>query len=257
MASLKKSHVWFIGALVLLVVLPMLAQPLTGSYTAQIWKTTHPNALNKIVLEASKPDVFNIYNTNGTSPIVRGGSAVFCGSNATNVYQDIVSYATVKAQETIVLQAQATTKINQASNTGEDQFAIFAADDTTKYKGDEFGFVLPETGATWYAYIQSPKLPQWFVWMPILTLTSSVAAHNFEAVYSNAGLLSFVNFYVDGKLVWTTSYPNVSGQNYHMALVSHKVSNQNVDVSENTMQVESASLSSAVNAESFPYLNLF
>ena len=160
------------------------------------------------------------------------------------MYQDIISVKTIKADTSLVLQATATTNIRELSNTGEDQLVIFAADDTSKYKGDEFGFVLPETGNTWYAYIQSPHLPSWFVWTPVLTLDSSSIPHNFKAAYSNVGSFNCVNFYVDGKLVWTTLYPDVSGQSYHMALSSHKVSSTGIDISQNVMTIENASLGS-------------
>ncbi len=141
------------------------------------------------------------------------------------------------------------------SNTGEDQFAIFATDDTSKYKSDEFGFVLPETGNTWFAYIQSPGIPGFFVWQPLLTLGSSGAEqHSFKAIYTNAGLLSFVDFYVDGKLVWTALYPNVSGQSFHIVLSSQKVSAENIDISKNTMAIDTASLrdNSAKGSQGLP-----
>ena len=67
-----------------------------------------PSVANTITLEANKLDLFNCYNTNGTLPQVSGCSAVFCGSNRTNMYSDIVSYTTIKAQETMALQAAAT-----------------------------------------------------------------------------------------------------------------------------------------------------
>ncbi len=253
MASFRKSHACFIIALALLIVLPVLAQPITGYYTPETLKTAQPSSFNQIVLEANKPETFNAYNTNGTPPSMSGSSAIFYGSDTTNMYSDIVSLTTVKAEKSLVIEASATTSIKNLSSTGEDQFAIFATDDTTKYKSDEFGFVLPETGSTWYAYIQSPQIPGFFVWKPLLTLKpSELEQHSFKAVYSNAGLLSFVDFYVDGKLLWTALYPNVAGQSFHMVLSSHKVSAANIDISQNKMAIGNSCLSNSLE-NSFPY----
>lgn len=249
----------FIIAIAIAIAFIAVAQPISSHYSPQTSQAQLQNAVNQIVLAANNPGAFNIYNTNGTPPTISDAQTIFCGSNKTNMYQDIVSYTTLKADKTLVLAANATTNVKEASITGEDQFAIFATDDTTKYKSDEFGFVLPETGNTWYAYIQSPGIPGFFVWQPVLTLGSSGAEqHSFKAIYSNAGLLSFVDFYVDGKLVWTALYPNVSGQSFHMVLSSHKVSAENIDISQNTMAIGNASLrdNSANGSQGFPYLSL-
>jgi hypothetical protein len=259
MASLRKAHAGFIIALALLIALTVLAQPITSYSATETHKAVEPSAINEIVLEANKPDVFNSYNTNGTPPYMSGNSAVFYGSNRTNMYSDIVSLTSINANKSLVLEASVSTSIKNLSNTGEDQFAVFATDDTTKYKSDEFGFVLPETGNTWYAYIQSPQIPGFFVWKPLLTLEpSGVVQHSFKAVYSNVGLLRFVDFYVDGKLLWSAFYPNVSGQSFHMVLCSHKVSAENVDLSQNMMIIGNASLtdSSANGAQNLSYFNV-
>lgn len=118
---------------------------------------------------------------------------------------------------------------------------------------------MPETGDAWYAYIQSPQIPDFFVWQPVLTLGSSEPTpHSFEAVYSSIGLTHIVNFYVDGKLVWATFYPNVSGNSFHMVITSHKVSGENIDLSQNTMITENACLtgSSANNPQIYLFLTL-
>ncbi len=242
MAMSRKWHVCLIVALSLLVTLPALLEPTNSQAANQI--QTQPSPQQTIVLDAAKSSDFNIYNTNGTAPAISGNSTTLYASDKTDVYSDIVSYTTVTAQKNLVLQASAAANVKSFSSTGGDQFAIFAADDTSKYKGDEFGFVLPETGDTWYAYIQSPHLPGWFIWTPVLKLDSSTATHSLEAVYSKAGLLCQVDFYVDGKQVWATLYPNVSSQNFHMALCSHKVSSQNIDISQNMMTVQAASFTS-------------
>ena len=163
----------FIIAIAIAIAFIAVAQPISSHYTLE---STPQTAVNQIVLAANNPSIFNIYNTNGTPPTISDAQTVFCGSNKTNMYQDIVSYTTLKADKTLVLAANATTDIEKNSKTGEEQFAIFTADDTAEYKGDEFGFVLPETGNTWYAYVQSSHLAEWFVWTPVLKLGSSAAA---------------------------------------------------------------------------------
>jgi hypothetical protein len=80
----------------------------------------------------------------------------------------------------------------------------------------------------------------------VLTLGSSGAEqHSFKAVYLNAGLLSFVDFYVDGKLLWTALYPHIAGQSFHMVLTSHKVSAENIDISQNMMAIGNSCLSNS------------
>jgi hypothetical protein len=239
--------------------LTVLAQPITSYSATETHKAVEPSVINEIVLEANKPDVFNSYNTNGTPPYMSGSSAIFYGSNRTNVYSDIVSLTTIKAEKSLTIEASVTVSIKSFSNTGEDQFAVFASDDTTKYKSGEFGFVLPETGNTWYAYIQSPQIAGFFVWKPLLTLKpSGVEQHSFKAVYSNVGLLQFVDFYVDGKLLCRALYPNISGQNFHMVLSSHKVSAENIDISQNAMEIGKACLSDSLENDSqeFSYFSL-
>jgi hypothetical protein len=159
------------------------------------------------------------------------------------MYQDIVSISTIKAQNHLVLQAQITTNIGSHSNTAEDQFSIFAADDITRFKGNEFGFVLPETGSCWYAYVQSPQIKGFFVWSPILNIEpNTTELHDFKAIYSDKGIFSDVCFFVDGELKWSSVYPTVSGD-FHLVLTAHKVSPQTVDISLNQMQVKKPILS--------------
>ena len=259
MTSFRKSHACFIITLALLIVLPVLAQPITSYYTNETPNVAQPSTFNEIVLEANQPDTFNIYNTNGTPPSMSGSSAIFYGSDSTNMYSDIVSFTTIKAEKSLTLEASATVGIKSLSNIGEDQFAIFTTDDTTKYKSDEFGFVLPETGNTWYAYIQSPGIPRFFVWQPVITLESSgLTHHSFKAVYSSLGLMHIVDFYVDGKLVWTALYPNTSGHGFHMVMTLHKVSAENIDISQNTMVIGNACLtdSSTNNSQNLSYFNV-
>ncbi len=82
-----------------------MAQPITNYFTTETLKAAQPSTINEIVLEANKPDTFNCYNTNGTEPDMRGSSAIFYGSGATNMYSDIVSLTTIKAEKSLVLEA--------------------------------------------------------------------------------------------------------------------------------------------------------
>ncbi len=190
--------------------------------------TAVQGSIQEISLPTAGASNFNMYNTNGTPPDIGGRKVTLCGSSDTNVYADVVSASSITADKTLTLKATVTTKMGSLSCTGEDQFAIFAADNITGYKGDEFGFVLPETGNAWYAYIQSPQIGGFFAWKPVQTVQSySLEQHNFTAVYSTDGVLPHADFYVDGKLAWSTSYPDVSGKAFHMVLTSHKVSDQN------------------------------
>lgn len=237
MASFRKSYAFTIFALALLIAMAGFAyQPTINAAET----STQSSAIHELVL-ANQPETFNCYNTNGTPPILSGDSALFCGSGKTNVYQDIVSTTTITAEKSLVLQAEVAVNMTSLSDTGEDQFAIFATDDTVKYKSDEFGFVLPENTNTWYAYVQSPRIWGFFAWHPIVSVgTNQTEPHNFKAVYLNDGLRRQVDFYVDGKLAWKTPYPDVSSQGFHMVLTSHKVSAENIDISQNQMLVENA-----------------
>lgn len=255
MANPKKSYVWLIAIMTLLVLLPLLVQPIVNLPKEMSYLQTDDSG---IVLDADKLAAFNVYSTNGTLPMISGNSATFYGSDRTNVYSDAVSCNGLKAQENLLLQASVSVSIKNLSSTGNDQFAIFAADNIISYKGDEFGFVLPETGDTWYAYIQSPQIPGFFVWQPVLKLApTDTAMHNLVAVYSNIDSLSYVDFYLNGKLAWSTLYPNVSNQSFHLVVCSHKVSDEAVDTSQNVMQVEDAYLTgNASITASFPYDSL-
>jgi hypothetical protein len=239
MVRFRKSYASIVIALALLMVFAGLAHQPTSNATET---STQANTMviHEIVL-ANKPEIFNCYNTNGSPPSLNGASALFYGSDKTNVYSDIVSFSSITAEKSLVLQAQVTVNMTSFSDTGEDQFAVFATDDTVKYKSDEFGFVLPENTNTWYAYVQSPKMQGFFAWHSIVSVgTNQTEQHNFKAVYSNDGLRRQVDFYVDGKLSWKTPYPEVSSQSFHMVLTSHKVSAENIDVSQNYMLVEKA-----------------
>ena len=246
MATLSKASVCFTVGLVILIAIEVIAQTPIIESSKSTQTQIQPIVNNQIVLDAAKHDAFNCYNTNGTAPSINGNSALFYGANTTNTYSDIVSQTTVKADKSLVLEAQITANVTSFSDNGEDQFAVFATDDITNYKSDEFGFAMPETGNTWYAYIQAPKILGFFVWQP-LYIPDPLEPHNFKAVYSSRGLWHMVNFFVDGKLLWSTSYPDVSGKEFHMVLTSHKVSAENFDLRQNQIEVKNALLSDTMD----------
>jgi hypothetical protein len=242
MATLSKASVCFTIGLVILIAIEIIAQIPIIESSQPTQEHKQPIINNQIVLDAAKHYAFKCYNTNGTAPFINGNSALFYGANTTNTYSDIVSQTTVKADKSLVLEAEITMNATSFSDSGEDQFAFFATDDITLYKSDEFGFVMPETGNIWYAYIQSPKILGFFIWHP-LNIPDPLAPHNFKAVYSSRGLWHMVDFFVDGKLLWSTSYPDVMGKEFHMVLTSHKVSPENIDLSRNQIEVKNAFLS--------------
>jgi hypothetical protein len=242
MATLSKASFCFTIGLVILIAIEVIAQTPITEPSQSTQTHIQPIVNNQIVLDAAEQQAFNCYNTNGTAPYINGNSALFYGANTTNTYSDIVSQTTVKTDKTLMLEAQITANVTCFSDNGEDQFAVFATDDITNYKSDEFGFAMPETGNVWYAYIQSPKILGFFAWQP-LNIPDPLEPHNFQAVYSSRGLWHMVDFFVDGKLLWSTSYPDVSGKEFHMVLTSHKVSADRFDLSLNQIEVKNALLS--------------
>jgi hypothetical protein len=254
MTTPKRSLVFLTVAL--LIALQAFAQPQTsynstGSSAAPI--LVSQDMFARIVLADSTSQLFMLHNTNGAAPSISGCSVALCGSSKTPVYADVVSLGIIKAEKTLVLEASVSADIKSFSYTEEDQFAIFAADDTIKYKGDEFGFVLPETGDTWYAYVQSPEIQGFFLREPVLRLGASGSLqHDFKAIYSSGNSLGFVNFYVDGKLVYKTVYPNVSGQAFQVIFTSHKLSGQGIDTSQNKIEINNASFWNATEIVYYP-----
>jgi hypothetical protein len=99
-----------------LITLQVSAQQITSyNQTEALGTIQHQTAVNQIVLEANRLDIFNVYNTNGTAPNLSCGSAVFSGSNKTDMYKDIVSRTAIKAEKTVILEVSATTyKASQA-----------------------------------------------------------------------------------------------------------------------------------------------
>jgi hypothetical protein len=241
----------------LLIILQAFAQPqtsysTTGSSAAPILVDSQ-NMFARIVLDDSTSGLFKLHNSNGAAPSISGSSVALCGSSKTPVYADVVSLGIIKAEKTLVLEASVSADIKSFSYTEEDQFAIFAADDTIKYKGDEFGFVLPETGDTWYAYVQSPEIQGFFLRAPVLRLGASGSLqHDFKAICTSGNSLDFVSFYVDGKLVHKTVYPNVSGQAFQAIFTSHKLSGEGIDTSQNKIEISNASFWNAMEIGSYP-----
>jgi hypothetical protein len=215
--------------------------PLQASKRATLQSTVETISLN------DEPKSFSRYNTNGTPSYLNSTSAIFYGSNRTNMYSDMISHNNVKADKSIVLEAQITANVTNFS-IGEDPFAVFATDDIINFSSDEFGFVLPEMGNTWYADIQSPQINGSFVWKPLIP-ANPTEQHSFKAVYSNNVSSQKVDFYVDGKLLWNQMCPDISGKDFHMVLTSHKVSAENIDISQNRMEVKNAVFSDGTKSD--------
>jgi hypothetical protein len=165
MPSHRKSYALLIGAMALLIISATFAEQATTNHPLQASKRATLQSTVETISLNDEPKSFSRYNTNGTPSYLNGTSAIFYGSNRTNMYSDMISHNNVKVDKSIVLEAQITANITNFS-IGEDQFAVFATDDIINFSSDEFGFVLPEMGNTWYAYIQSPQINGSFVWNP-------------------------------------------------------------------------------------------
>jgi hypothetical protein len=242
MRASRKSYAILIAALTLIMLSGTFAEQTTNNATPQQQtKQLQMQPLANAIVLANNVWGFHRYNTNGTVSNVVGDSATFFGGNTTDMYSDMVSYRSINANKTLILHADLSVDINNFSNTAEDQFAVFATDDITKYKSDEFGFLVPENSATLYAYVQSPQIPDFFIWKPLVE-TNHMEPHSYQAVYNNENATQYVDFFVDGQLVWSTNYPDISGNNFHMVLTSHKVSSEVIDLSRNMMVAENASL---------------
>lgn len=183
-----------------------------------------------IILDTKRYDPkFKWYNTNGSLPIIKDNSVIFSGSNKTNMYQDAISITSIRPGD-IELFANVSFFINSYSNNPKDEFALFATSDIVTYDKHEFGFVLPEDNNILYAYIQSPNINGFFIWKPILYVEEkSYLLKAFYDKYSND-----IFFYVNNILVWHINFIELN-DNMHIAIVSHKISNQSVDISNNKM----------------------
>jgi|GEM_PF-6514417 len=179
---------------------------------------------------------FNWYNTNGSLPVVEGGSAIFYGSDKTNVYQDAVSLKGIVAKDTLVLNAVVTFNIESYSTNASDHFAIFLTNDKVNYNKEEFGFVLPQNSNMLYAYVQSPSINKFFVWNPI-TEVNNGEMYNLKAVYSIEDYQPFVNFYLNNKQVWKYPFTKVSNNLFYIVMTSHKLSDSSINTSRNYMKI--------------------
>jgi len=233
------QRTYMIVALALISLVVMLVPTQQAMSQLDLGEQTQTKGNGGIIL-SDQPGAFNIYGINGSAPLLNDTVATF---HSEVVCSDIVSFGSLNASTSVMLRASVSAAIRNLSPKGDDQFAVFAVDDVTNYKGDEFGFVLPETGTTWYAYVQSPQLSGFYYWKPILTLKSDTSFHSLVATYTASGSLKTVNFFVDDKLIWVAPYPEISNQSFHLAMVSHKVSAETVNLSQITMQVKDASLS--------------
>ncbi|GIU72056.1 MAG: hypothetical protein KatS3mg003_1535 [Candidatus Nitrosocaldaceae archaeon] len=197
---------------------------------------------NGIILDTTRYDPkFNWYNTNGSLPIIKDNTVVFTGSNRTDMYQDAISIVSIRGN-TFELYANVSFIINEYSNNPKDEFAIFATSNTVTYDKHEFGFVLPENDNILYAYIQSPEIDGFFIWKPILYVSNN-EEYILKAVYNKG--TSDILFYVNDILVWHTNFIRLD-DNMHLAIVSHKISNESIDISNNKIIIKEAYLSSNI-----------
>jgi hypothetical protein len=180
---------------------------------------------------------FNWYNTNGSLPVVEGGSAIFYGSDKTNVYQDAVSLKGIVAKDTLVLNAVVTFNIESYSTNASDHFAIFLTNDKVNYNKEEFGFFLPEDSNILYAYVQSPSIHGLFVPTPI-TKVNNGETYNLKAVYSIEDSEPFVNFYLNNKQVWKYPFTKISNNLFYIVITSHKLSDPSINTSKNYMKID-------------------
>jgi hypothetical protein len=197
---------------------------------------------NSIILDTSRYDPrFNWYNTNGSLPIIKDNTVTFTGSNITDMYQDAISMINIRGN-TLELYANVSFIIDEYSNNPKDEFAIFATSNIVTYDKHEFGFVLPETDNILYAYIQSPEIDGFFIWKPILYVSNN-EEYILKAVYNKD--TNDILFYVNDILVWHTNFIRLD-DNMHLAIVSHKISNESIDISNNKMIIKEVYLSSSI-----------
>ncbi len=194
------------------------------------------NDMDSIALDTSRYDPkFNWYNTNGTLPIISNDGVIFHGSNLTNMYQDAISIISIKPAKYIELNARVSFIIDNYSDNPKDEFAIFTTTDIKEYNENEFGFVLPEDSNILYAYLQSPDIREFFIWRPVMYIDDDI--HSLKAIYDNGN----VRFYIDDMIVWEHKFIILKDR-LHLAIVSHKLSNDNIDISNNKMIIYNANL---------------
>lgn len=197
---------------------------------------------NSIILDTTRYDPkFNWYNTNGSLPIIKDNTVTFTGSNRTDMYQDAISIVSIRGN-TFELHANVSFIIDEYSNNPKDEFAIFATSNTVTYDKHEFGFVLPENDNVLYAYIQSPEIDGFFIWKSILYVSNN-EEYILKAVYNKG--TNDILFYVNDILVWHTNFIRLD-DNMHLAIVSHKISNESIDISNNKMVIKEAYLGSSI-----------
>lgn len=184
---------------------------------------------------------FKWYNTMGPLPLFAGDHYVFTGSRATDVYQDALSLEAVTAGRTFALTARINIYIENPSASDRDEFAIFVTDDTRVFTGDEFGFVIRQRSPAIYAYIQSPRIAEFFKEFRIEDLPGKTGkTYTLKAVYSEMGDKGLIRFFINDIVVLVTDYPKIYGENFYLVISSKKLSPENIDTSKNYMKVYSA-----------------
>ena len=108
MPSHRKSYALLIGAMALLIISAAFAEQATTNQTLQAAKRANLQSTIDTIALNDETESFSRYNTNGTPAYLNDTSAIFYGSNKTNIYSDMISHNNIKADKSLVLEAQIT-----------------------------------------------------------------------------------------------------------------------------------------------------
>jgi hypothetical protein len=206
---------------------------------------TSGQSVEALCLDFSQPYDMNFkwYNTNGSLPEYRGDHYLFFGGSTTNAYQDAVSKKSLRVGSTFNLSVKLEVYFNTQAFTDRDEFAVFVAEDTEFYKGDEFGFVIRQRSMVLNGYIQSPRTREYFKEFRLDSLELGLSkSYVLKAVYSEVEGKGLVRFFVNDILVASQEYPIVSGKDFYLVLSMKKLSPPQYDTSANQVRVYGACL---------------
>lgn len=184
---------------------------------------------------------FKWYNTNGSLPQYMGDYYLFTGGKGTNMYQDAISIRSIKVGKAYALSARVAINLQTLHDDDRDEFAIFVTDDTKVFTGDEFGFVFRIKSAALYGYIQSPRIPEFFLIFKISNVPiGQENVYNLKAVYTELNNKAIVRFFVNDINIYTHDFPITSNEELYLVISSKKLSPPSIDTSNNYMKVYSA-----------------
>lgn len=184
---------------------------------------------------------FKWYNTNGSLPKYMGDHYLFTGSNNTNMYQDAISIRSIKVGKAYALSTRVAINLQTLHDDDRDEFAIFVTDDIKVFTGDEFGFVFRIKSATLYGYIQSPRIPEFFLIFKISDVSiGQEKVYNLKAIYTELNGKAIVRFFVNDINIHTHDFPITSNEELYLVISSKKLSPLSIDTSNNYMRVYSA-----------------